>query len=157
MGALQSSVMIRLIIMCPSGSLTMGALIIWKKTYDGIGPPLAAAFTSASSFLPRSTCWIENPLNCFSIHRTTDRYWRRTGSRAVQSFSMWPTITLESILTMKVLTLSALSLRSPRMTALYSAILLLHLSVLRAKLKRAAYLYLAPDGVVIIATALALA
>jgi hypothetical protein len=39
------------------------------------------------------------------------------------------------------------------MTASYSAMLLVHLSVSRAKLNRAAYLYLAPDGAVITADA----
>jgi hypothetical protein len=47
----------------------------------------------------------------------------------------------------------SLSLQSLRMAASYSAMLLVHLSVLRANLSRAAYLYLAPDGSVIIAVA----
>jgi hypothetical protein len=59
------------------------------------------------------------PLNCFSMLHLTNRHWRSTGSRAIQSFSIWPTMTLESVLTMHVLTLSDLSLRSPRMTASY--------------------------------------
>jgi hypothetical protein len=41
------------------------------------------------------------------------------------------------------------------MTTSYSVMLLVHLSVLRAKLSRAAYLYLAPDGAKIIVAALA--
>lgn len=54
---------------------------------------------------------------------------------------------------MDVLTLRALSLRKPRMTASYSAILLLHLSILRAKLRHSTYLYLALEGAVITAVA----
>jgi hypothetical protein len=48
---------------------------------------------------------------------------------------------------------SALSLRRPRMTASYSATLLVHLSDSKAKLRRAAYLCLTPVGDVIIAAA----
>jgi hypothetical protein len=47
---------------------------------------------------------------------------------------------------MQVVTPSALSLRRPRMTASYSAILLVHLSDSRAKLRRAAYLCLTHAG-----------
>jgi hypothetical protein len=64
-------------------------------------------------------------------------------------------MTLESILLMQVVTLRAYSLRSPKMTASYSAMLLVHLSDSRAKLRRAAYLYLMPVGDVMIAAALA--
>jgi hypothetical protein len=58
---------------------------------------------------------------------------------------------LESVLTVHVVTSSARSLRRPRMTASYSATLLVHLSDSKAKLRRAAYLYLTPVGDVIIA------
>jgi hypothetical protein len=61
------------------------------------------------------------------------------GSFVEYSFSTWLAMTLESILTMHVVTPSARSLRSPRMTASYSAILLVHLSDSKAKLRRAAY------------------
>jgi hypothetical protein len=54
---------------------------------------------------------------------------------------------------MQVVTPSVLSLRRPRMTASYSAMLLVHLSDSRAKLRRAAYLCLTPVGDVIIAAA----
>ena len=47
---------------------------------------------------------------------------------------------------MQVVTPSALSLRRPRMTASYSAMLFVHLSDSRAKLRRAAYLCLTPVG-----------
>jgi hypothetical protein len=47
---------------------------------------------------------------------------------------------------MQVVTPSALSLRRPRMTASYSAILLVHLSDSKAKLGHAAYLCLTPVG-----------
>jgi hypothetical protein len=50
-------------------------------------------------------------------------------------------------------TLSALSLRRPRMTALYSAMLFVHLSDSKVKLRCAAYLCLMPVGDVIIAAA----
>jgi hypothetical protein len=75
------------------------------------------------------------------------------GSFAEYSFLTWPATTLESVLTMHVVTPSARSLRRPRMTASYSAILLVHLSDSKAKLRHAAYLYLTPVGDVIIATA----
>jgi hypothetical protein len=74
-------------------------------------------------------------------------------SFAEYSFSTWPTTTLEFVLTMQVVTPSALSLRRPRMTASYSAMLLVHLSDSKAKLRRAAYLCLTPVGDVIIAAA----
>jgi hypothetical protein len=48
---------------------------------------------------------------------------------------------------------SALSLRRPRMTASYSATLLVHLSDSKAKLRRAAYLCLTPVGDVMTAAA----
>jgi hypothetical protein len=73
------------------------------------------------------------------------------GSFAEYSFSTWPTTTLESILTMQVVMPSALSLRRPRMIASYSAMLLVHLSDSKAKLRRAAYLCLTPVGDMIIA------
>jgi hypothetical protein len=62
-------------------------------------------------------------------------------------------MTLESVLTMQVVTPSAFSLRRPRMMTLYSAMLLVHPSDSRAKLRRAAYLCLTPVGEVIIAAA----
>jgi hypothetical protein len=73
------------------------------------------------------------------------------GSFAEYSFSTWPATTSESVQTMHVVTPSAHNLRSPRMTASYSAILLVHLSDSKAKLRRAAYLYLTPAGDVMIA------
>lgn len=51
----------------------------------------------------------------------------------------------------------ALSLRSPRMIASYFAMLFVHLSDSNAKFRRVVYLYLAPDGDVMTAAALALA
>jgi hypothetical protein len=62
-------------------------------------------------------------------------------------------MTLESVLIMQVVTLRARSLRSPRMMASYSAMLLVHLSDSRAKLRRATYLYLTSAGDVMIAVA----
>jgi hypothetical protein len=59
----------------------------------------------------------------------------------MQSFSICPTTILELVLTMQVVTLRALSLWSPRMTASYSAILFVHLSNSSAKLRHAAYQY----------------
>jgi hypothetical protein len=52
-----------------------------------------------------------------------------------------------------VVTPSALSLRRLRMTASYSAILLVHLSDSKAKLRHAAYLCLTPVGEVMTAAA----
>jgi hypothetical protein len=54
---------------------------------------------------------------------------------------------------MHVVTLRARSLRSPRMTASYSAMLFVHLSDSSAKLRRATYLYLTLVGDVMIAAA----
>jgi hypothetical protein len=62
-------------------------------------------------------------------------------------------MTLEFVLIMHVVTLSARNLRSPRMTASYSAMLLVHLSDSKAKLRCAAYLYLMPACNVMIAAA----
>jgi hypothetical protein len=96
------------------------------------GSPLAAAFVnmSASSFLLLSICWSVNPLNYFSSLRTADKYCMRTGSLAMQSFLICPATILDSVLAMHVVTSRAMSLRSPRMTASYSALLFVHLSVL---------------------------
>jgi hypothetical protein len=79
------------------------------------------------------------------------------GSFAEYSFLTWPATTLEYVLTMHVVTPSAHSLQRPRMTASYSAILLVHLSDSKAKLRCAAFLYLTPVGDVIIAAVPALA
>jgi hypothetical protein len=76
-----------------------------------------------------------------------------TGSFAEYSFSTWSATTLESVLIMHVVTPSACNLQSPKMTASYSIMMLVHLSDSKAKLRRAAYLYLTPAGDVIIATA----
>jgi hypothetical protein len=76
-----------------------------------------------------------------------------TGSLAEYSFSTWPASTLESVLIMQVVTPSARNLRSPKMTASYSAMLLVHLSDSKAKLRRVVYLYLMPVGEVIFAAA----
>jgi hypothetical protein len=89
-------------------------------------------------------------LNCFSRLRTTVRYYMSVGSFAEYSFSTWLTTTLESVLTIHVVTPSAHSLRRPRMTTSYSSILLVHLSDSKAKLRRATYLYLTLVGDVII-------
>jgi hypothetical protein len=75
------------------------------------------------------------------------------GSLAEYSFSIWPAMTLESVLMMHVATPRAHSLRSPRMTASYSAMLFVHLSDCSAKLRRVAYLYLTSAGDVMIAAA----
>jgi hypothetical protein len=48
---------------------------------------------------------------------------------------------------------SARNLRSPKMTASYSTMLLVHLLDSKAKLRRAAYLYLTPMGEVMIVAA----
>jgi hypothetical protein len=104
--------------------------IVWKDTSDGSRSPFAAAFAnmSASSFLSRSMCCNVNLLNWFSRLRTVERYCMRTGSLAEQYFSIWPTINLESVLTMHVVTPRARSLWSPSMSASYSDILFVHLS-----------------------------
>jgi hypothetical protein len=74
-----------------------------------------------------------------------------TGSFAEYSFLIRPVTTMESVLIMHVVTPRARNLRSPRITASYSAMLLVHLSDSKAKLRRAAYMYLTPTGDVIIA------
>jgi hypothetical protein len=76
-----------------------------------------------------------------------------TGSLAEYSFSTWSATTLEYVVIMQVVTLSARNLRSPKMMASYSAMLLVHLSDSKAKLRQATYLYLMPVGEVMIAAA----
>jgi hypothetical protein len=56
---------------------------------------------------------------------------------------------------MQVVTPRARNLRSPKMTASYSAMLFVHLSDSIAKRRRAAYLYLSPACDVMIVAALA--
>jgi hypothetical protein len=120
MRALQSSVIIRFTILWPLGSfvicrpsrfLTAGVPIVWKNTTKGMGSPFAAALASmsASSFLFCSICCSVNPLNCFSRLRTTDKYCIRTSSLVEKSFSICPAVILESVLTMQVVSLRALS------------------------------------------------
>jgi hypothetical protein len=92
------------------------------------------------------------PLNCLSRLRTAVRYCMSARSFAEYS-STWPTTTFESVLIMHVATPSARNLRSPGMTASYSAILLVHLSDSKAKLRCVAYLYLTPAGDVMIVAA----
>jgi hypothetical protein len=151
MGARQSWVIIRFTILrlsrfcviCrPSMFLIASVPIVWKNTSDGNESPFAAAFANmlASSFLFRSMCCNVNPLNYFSRLRTADRYYMRTSSLAEQTFSIWVSTILESILTIHVATPRACSLRSPRMTTSYSAILFVHLSDSSAKLRCAVYL-----------------
>jgi hypothetical protein len=72
-------------------------------------------------------------------------------SLAEYSFLTWPMTTLESVLIMQVVTPSAHNSWSPKMTASYSAMLLVHLSDSKAKLRQATYLYLTPVGEVMIA------
>jgi hypothetical protein len=81
------------------------------------------------------------------------RYCISTGSLAEYSFSIWPVTTLESVLMKHVVTPRARNLRSPRMTASYSATLFVHLSDSSVKLRRTTYLYLTLAGDVIIAAA----
>lgn len=95
--------------------------------------------------------------NYFSRLCTAERYSKRMGYFAMQSFSILSATILESILTMHVLTPWALNLRRPRIIASYSAMLFVHQSVSREKLRRAAYLYLVLDGVMIMAMVVALA
>jgi hypothetical protein len=81
------------------------------------------------------------------------RYCISTGSLVEYSFSIWPAMTLESVLMMHVVTPRARNLQSPRMTASYSAMLFVHLLDSSAKLRRATYLYLTPAGDVMIIAA----
>jgi hypothetical protein len=68
-------------------------------------------------------------------------------------FLIWPMTTLESILIMHVVTLRARSLRKPKMIALCSAMLFVHLSESSAKRRRVMYLHLSPMGDVMIVAA----
>jgi hypothetical protein len=127
-------------------------VIVWKNTSYGSGSPFAAAFAnmSASSFLFRSMCCNVNPLNYFSMLCMVEKYCMRTGSLVEQSFSIWPATILKSVLTIHIVTPRAHSLRSPRMTVSYSAILFVYLSDSRKKRRCTTYLYLRPVGDVII-------
>jgi hypothetical protein len=60
-------------------------------------------------------------------------------------------MTLESVLMVHVVTPRAWSLQRPRMTTSYSAMLFVHLSDSKAKLRCVVYLYLTPSGDVMIA------
>jgi hypothetical protein len=61
--------------------------------------------------------------------------------------------TLESVLTMHVVTLRARSLRRPKVSASYSVMLFVHLSESSEKQRCAEYLCLSPTGDVMIAAA----
>jgi hypothetical protein len=66
------------------------------------------------------------------------------GSFAELYFLIWPTTTLESVLTMHVVNPRARSLRRPKMTASYLAMLFVHLCESSTKQRRATYLCLIP-------------
>jgi hypothetical protein len=64
-----------------------------------------------------------------------------------------PATTLESVLTMQVVTPTSRSLQRSKMMASYSAMLFVHLSKSSVKRRRVSYLYLSPMGDVMIAAA----
>jgi hypothetical protein len=113
-----------------SGLRTAGVPMTWYNTSEGKASPLAVALAnaSASSFLAWSICCRVKPLNCLSRLRTVVRYCMSEGSFAEYSFSTWPATTLESVRTMHVVTPSARSLRSPRMTPVGAVIIVVALA-----------------------------
>jgi hypothetical protein len=84
------------------------------------------------------------------------KYLSNVASLVMHSFSIWLAITLEFVFNMQLWTLIACKLWRPSSTALYSAILLLHLSVYVVNCKRVAYLSLMPEGDIRIIATLAL-
>jgi hypothetical protein len=76
----------------------------------------------------------------------TARYLYSVSSLAMHSFSIWPAITLESVLRMQRWTPIARNLWRPSSTTSYSAMLLLYLFASTVKCNRAAYLSLIPKG-----------
>jgi hypothetical protein len=64
----------------------------------------------------------------------------------MHSFSICPATTLESVRRIHLLMLMACNLRSPNKVALYSAILLVHLSIPLLNTNLAAYRSLIPEG-----------
>jgi hypothetical protein len=80
------------------------------------------------------------------------RYLSKVASLAMHSFSIWPAITFESVSVYS----SGLPLLSTCGTALYSATLLMHVSVSAVNCKHAAYLSLMSKGDIQIVVARAL-
>jgi hypothetical protein len=120
----------------------------WKNTSGGSSDFLAAALDSSSTsvFYALSMCSTVNPLKNVSILRMTSKYLSSVSSLAMHSFSIWLAITLEYVFRMQHCSPSAHNLWRPNSTALYSAMLLLHLSAFALNCSCDAYLNLIPKG-----------
>jgi hypothetical protein len=107
-------------------SSTEGVFIVSKNTSEGNGSPYAAdlANRSACSFSPLGIFFTEKPSKEASILRTVSKYFSSFESLALLLLSMWPIITCESDLRISLLIPIALSFRSPKRRASYSAMLL---------------------------------
>jgi hypothetical protein len=116
------------------------------STHNSDGPsdisgPLLLQHTVTSGVLTSVAC------------RYIPQYLSKVVSLAMHSFSIYPTITLESVFDTQLWTPITHSLRSPSNTTSYSAILLVHLSMSLVNWRRAAYLNLMPEGEIRIAAA----
>jgi hypothetical protein len=106
-------------------SSTEGAFKVSKNTYEGSGSPCAAdlASKSACSFSTLGIFFTEKPSKETSILQTVSRYFSSFGSLALLLLSTWPMMTCESDLRIALLIFIALSFRSPKRRAPYSAML----------------------------------
>jgi hypothetical protein len=107
-------------------SWTEGAFIVSKNTSEGIGSPCTADFANRSAYsvslllgysLLRS---LRKRLPFFRLYPNI--------SLALLLLSIWPVITYESNLRIPLLIPIALSFRSPKRRALYSAMLFVQLN-----------------------------
>jgi hypothetical protein len=102
----------------------------FEEHFWGSGSPFAAdlASKSACSLSPLRIFFTENLSKEVSILQTVSRYFSSFESFALLLLSTWPVITWESDLSTVLLIPMALSFRSPNNTALYSAMLFVHLN-----------------------------
>jgi hypothetical protein len=106
-------------------SSTEGAFIVSKNTSEGNGSPCATdlANKSVCSFSPLGMFFTKKPSKEAFILQTTSRYFSSFGSLALLLLSMCPKMTCELDLSIVLLIPIALSFRSPKRRASYSAML----------------------------------
>jgi hypothetical protein len=111
-------------------SSTKGAFIVSKNTSEGNGSPCAAdlANRSACSFSHVGLFFTDKPSKEAFILWTVLRYFSSYRSLALLLLSTLPVIICESDLRIVLLISIALSFRSPKRRALYSAMLFVQLN-----------------------------
>jgi hypothetical protein len=111
-------------------SSTEGALRVSKNTSKGSGSPCAADLASkfACLFSPLGMFFTKKPSKEASILQTMSRYFSSFGSLALLLLSTCPVMTCESDLRTALLIPIALSFRSPKRRASYSAMLFVQLN-----------------------------